>query len=147
MNYLELLKHSYEVEKTHEGCPPESPLEYLGDSIFNFTTYDGEISALFARKAVEVANAITAGTTFDYIKDAENYRWYLLMCNTGFFSGKLEWGGSIRGAWWDHEISFQSYGLWQGDEQMADEMKFTQDEWKRFMRAVSDFANAEVSDR
>lgn len=141
MNYLELLKHSYEVMKTLDGCPPESPLEYLGDHIFDFTTYDGEMSALFARKAVEVEDAITAGTTFDYIKDAENYRWYLLMCNTRFFAGRLEWGGSIRGAWWDHEIRFQSCGLWLGDDQLADEMKFTQDEWKSFMRAVSDFAN------
>ena len=81
MNYLELLKHSYEVEKNHPGCPPESPLEYLGDSIFNFTTYDGEMSALFARKAVEVVDAITTGTTFDYIKDAENYRWLANNCD------------------------------------------------------------------
>ncbi len=143
MNYSELLKHSYEVMKNLDGCPPESPLEYLGEQIFGFTTYDGQMSATFARKAVEVADAITAGTTFDYIKDEENYRWYLLLCNTQFFAEKLEWGGSIRGAWWNHKIRFQSCGLWLGDKQMADEMKFTQEEWKEFMCAVSAFANAQ----
>jgi hypothetical protein len=143
MNYLELLKHSYEVEKSHGGCPPKSPLEYLGQSIFDFTTYDGEMSVLFARKAVEVCDAINNSKTFDYIKDAENYRWYLLMCNTSFFADKLEWGTSIRGAWWNQEITFQSCGLWKGDEQLADDMNFTQEEWKRFTMAISDFANAE----
>lgn len=144
MNYLELLKHSYEVEKAGGGCPPESPLEYIGESIFGFTTYDGEMSVLFARKAIEVCAAITNGTTFDYIKDAENYRWYLLMCNTQFFAGKLNWGTSIRGAWWNQEISFQSCGLWNGGDQLADDMKFTQEEWERFTRAIADFATAKL---
>ena len=142
MNYLELLKHSYDVEKKDDcGCAPRNQMEYIGDYIFQFTTYDDDMTALFASKAVEVCAAITEGKTFDYIKDAENYRWYLLMCNTQFFAGKLNWGTSIRGAWWDSEIKFQSCGLWGGDEQLADDMKFTSDEWKLFMRAVVDFAN------
>lgn len=145
MNWIEILTHSYEVHKGLDSCPPDCRLEYLGDHIFGFTTYDGEMSALFARKAVDVADAITNGTTLEYIKDAENYRWYLLMCNTDFFSGRLEWGTSIRGAWWDHKISYQSCGLWKGEEQLHKEMTFTQDEWKEFMRAVSAFANHVIS--
>ena len=143
MNYLELLNHSYEETKTLGGGEPESRLEYLGDHVFDFTTYDGEMSALFARKAVEVCDAINARTTFDYIKDVENYRWYLLMCNMPFFAPKLEWGTSVRGAWWNHAITFQSCGLWQGDEQLADEMKFTSEEWTQFTAAISAFANRE----
>lgn len=139
MNYLKLLQNSYETERRNE-CSPESPLEYLGESIFDFTTYDGKISALFAQKAVEVCDAITTCTTFEYIKDAEKYRWYLLMCNMPFFASKLNWGTSIRGAWWDHKITFQSCGLWDGDEQLADEMTFTGDEWALFMAAVSEFS-------
>ncbi len=145
MNYLELLNHSYEETKALGGCAPESRLEYLGDHIFDFTTYDGEMSALFARKAVEVCDAINARTTFDYIKDPENYRWYLLMCNMPFFASKLEWGTSVRGAWWNHTITFQSCGLWQGDEQLADEMKFTGEEWAQFTAAISAFANNALS--
>lgn len=141
MNYLELLTHSYEVHKTLDECPPDSRLEYLGAHIFDFTTYDGEMDALFARKAVEVCDAITNRTTFEYIKDSENYRWYLLMCNMPFFAGRLNWGSSIRGAWWDHEITFQTCALWNGDEQLRDEMKFTAEEWARFVTAICAFAN------
>lgn len=117
-NYLELLAHSYEIEKKLGSCPPESRLEYLGESIFDFTTYDGEMSVLFASKALDICNTITSRTTFGYIKDEENYKWYLLMCNMSFFSPKLEWGTSIRGAWWNNKIVFQTYGLWEGEEQI-----------------------------
>jgi hypothetical protein len=144
MDYLKLLQNSYETELRINECAPESPLEYLGDSIFDFTTYDGEMSVLFAQKAVEVCDAISSQTTFEYIKDEESYRWYLLMCNMPFFASKLEWGTSIRGAWWDQKITFQSCGLWDGDEQLADEMTFTGKEWALFMAAVSEFSQANV---
>lgn len=149
MDYKDLLEQSFEVEKTQQGCPPESRLEYLGDSIFNFTTYDGEMSALFARKAVEVCTAINDGTTFDYIRaDAENYRWYLLMCNMPFFAERLEWGTSIRGAWWGarpgRQIEFDSCGLWISANQQIDTLKFSTEEWKRFIAAVTEFAQGEM---
>lgn len=149
MDYKDLLEQSFGVEKTIDGCPPQSRLDYLGDHIFNFTTYDGEISELFARKAVDVCAAINNHTTFDYIRDdAENYRWYLLMCNMPFFAERLEWGTSIRGAWWGartgKQIEFQSCGLWMGDEQLTDTLKFSADEWKRFIAAVIEFAAPEM---
>ena len=149
MDYLKLLEHSYEVVRTGGECPPENRLEYLGDHIFDFTTYDGEMSALFARKAVEVCSAINDGTTFDYIRgDAENYLWYLLMCNMPFFEERLEWGTSIRGAWWGAmpggQIEFQSCGLWVGDDQCADPMKFSAEEWGKFIAAVVEFACDEM---
>jgi len=141
MDYLELLNNSYDTERLYSGCSPESRLEYLGDDIFEFTTYDGEMSVLFAKKAIEVCIAITERTTFEYIKDPENYRWYLLMVNMPFFAERIEWGSSVRGAWWHHKVSFRSFGLWNGGEQMAEEMTFNQEEWKAFIRAVIEFAS------
>jgi hypothetical protein len=145
MNYLELLKNSYEVERHIDECPPDSRLEYLGDHIFGFTTYDGAMSALFAQRAIEVSGAISARATFDYIKDEENYQWFLLMCNLPFFSTKIEWGCSIRGAWWDNTITFRSLGLWDGDNQIVNEMTFTNSDWELFMSAVSEFSKAQDS--
>jgi len=149
MDYKLLLEHSYTMTAETVECRPETRLEYLGDHIFDFTTYDGEMSSQFALKAVEVCAAINDGTTFDYIKDAENYRWFLLMCNMPFFSDKLEWGMSIRGAWWGampgEQIEFQSCGLWMGDEQLTDTLKFSADEWKKFIAAVVDFAEVEMT--
>lgn len=148
MDYKELLEHSYKVAAETFECAPESRLEYLGDHIFDFTTYDGEMSALFARKAVEVCAAINNQLTFDYIKEPNDYRWFLLMCNMPFFAERLEWGTSIRGAWWagrpGREIEFDSCGLWVCDKQLTDTLKFSADEWKRFIEAVIEFAHGEM---
>ena len=144
MKYLELLEHSFDVEKKFGGCPPESRLEYLSEYIFDFATYDAEMSETFAKKAVEVCSAINDSKTFDYIKDPENHKWYLLMCNMPFFASRLEWGTSIRGAWWGAhsggQIEFQSCGLWMGDEQCSQTMKFGHHEWTLFITAVIAFA-------
>lgn len=144
MNYLEVLEHSFDVEKKMGECPPESRLEYLSEYVFNFTTYDSDISVLFAAKAVEVCAAINNGKTFDYIKDPESYKWYLLMCNMPFFADRLEWGTSIRGAWWGahpgRQIEFQSCGLWMGENQCSDTMKFGREDWMLFIAAVITFA-------
>lgn len=111
-----------------------SRLEYLSDYIFNFTTYDGEMAELFARRSLEVRAAISNSTTFDYIKDADQYRWYLVMCNMPFFADKLEWGTSIRGAWWGEpphrKIEFSSCGLFLDGEQLHETMEFTRDQWR-----------------
>lgn len=144
MDFLEMLKHSYEMEKRIGGHDVFSPLEYIGENIFKFVTYDTEMSILFARKAIEFCDAVSNQKTYEYIKNEENYKWYLFMCNTVFFSDKLEWGISIRGAWWKHEITFQSCGLWYGENQLADDIKFNQEKWIEFMKAVSDFANLNI---
>jgi len=38
-------------------------------------------------------------TTFEYIKNKENYKNFILSCN--FIQDWLEWGTSIRGAWFN----------------------------------------------
>lgn len=82
-------------------CPPESKMEFLGATIFDFTTYDGEIDILFAEKMVEVLECILNKTTFEYQSDKDKYINYLTMVNMPFLTDKLKWGGSIRGAWLD----------------------------------------------
>lgn len=145
MDYLKMLEHSYERERETAYVPPEPRLEYLGEYIFDFTTYDSDMSAEFARKAVEVCNAINTRTTFDYIADAANYRWFLLMCNMPFFADRLDWGTSIRGAFWKYgPIEHQCYGLWDGDKQLADPMKYTTEQWAEFCLAVVEFADPEM---
>jgi len=139
MNYLETLNNSFKFTRENLPCPPDSHLEYLSDYIFDFTTYDDEMSELFAKKAIEVCNAISNKTTFDYIKDPEQYKWYLIMCNMPFFEDKLTWGTSIRGAWWEQEIKFVSYGLWNGNTQLNEPIKFTHGEWIEFILAVIEF--------
>lgn len=133
---LALLEHSYTVTCAHDET---TRLYYLADYIFDFTTYDSEMGELFASKALEVCAAITERKTFDYIKDREQYIWYLTMVNMPFFANRIEWGTSIRGAWWDHSITFDSCGIWVGQEQCAEPVTFTQEQWGEFARALVDF--------
>lgn len=141
MDYLKMLEHSYILAALDE-CPPESRLEFLGEQVFDFTTYDGVMSALFAEKAIEVCDAINNKSTFDYIKDHEKYRWYLLMCNMPFFAGRLNWGTSIRGAWWEAK-KLESCGLYEGEDQILS-LDFTHEQWVEFAAALVDFARGEV---
>lgn len=139
-DYLRMLEDGHAEMDAFSGREATSRLEFLADYIFDFTTYDGSMGELFAGKAVEVCAAISDRKTFEYIKDADNYRWFLLMCNMPFFAGRLEWGTSIRGAWWDHSVTLDTCGLfWQG-KQITEAMKFTDVEWAQFIGAVREFA-------
>lgn len=142
MDYLKLLEHSYAKATEWGECPPESRLEFLGEQIFDFTTYDGTMSVMFAEKAIEVCHALNNQQTFDYIKDPEQYKWFLLMCNMPFFASKLNWGGSIRGAWWNAN-KLESCGLFEDDEQVIS-LDFTRDEWTAFAKELVDFARSDV---
>lgn len=102
MDYKKELEKLYLEEKSISGCPPENRNQFLGSYIFDFTTYDNDLDEYFAKKMIEVINAILTQTTFDYIKDESNYLNYITMCNMPFLKNKLEWGASIRGAWFDN---------------------------------------------
>lgn len=98
--FIEILEKNYK-EQSLMGLELESKMEYLGSVVFDFTTYHGEMDIIFAEKMIPVLKAIYERSTFEYIKDTEQYVNYLLMVNMPFLVDKLEWGGSIRGAWFD----------------------------------------------
>ena len=131
INYLKLLKNSYAVERK-QGIG--TIYEYLSAYIFGFTTYAQDMDKVFVVNAMEVCAAITDRKTFDYIK--ENHEKYLVMCNMPFFADKIEWGTSVRGAWWNYEITLSSCGLWDGERQLIETLKFTEDQWAEFLKAV-----------
>ena len=142
-DYRRMLEEGHAEIDGFQGQGRTSRLEYLADNVFDFTTYEGEYSELFAKKALEVCAAISDGKTFEYIKEPEGRLWYLLMVNMPFFADKLEWGTSIRGAWWDEpprkKIEFSSCGLFLGGKQLHETMKFTRDQWREFIAAVVAF--------
>src|SRR3546814_1407074 len=96
---------------------------------------------LLGQRVVEVCRAITTRVTHDYIKVEEQYRWYILMCNMPFFAPRLNWGTSIRGAWWDHsQPPLESCGLFLGDHQVT-RIEFVDSEWLSFIDAVLAFSS------
>lgn len=53
MNYLELLEHSFEEnirDMRSMGNHNPSKLEFIGEHIFEFTTYENVVMSLFAKK-------------------------------------------------------------------------------------------------
>lgn len=142
MDYLKLLEHSFSVEKLNER--KMTRLQYLSEHIFHFITYDVNMDALFVTKAIEVCEAISNGKTYDYIKDRDNYRWYLLMCNMQFFLTKISWGSSISGAFWcaliENKIEITSCALWDGDVQIEELQLSLFCEWEQFISAVAKFS-------
>jgi len=99
-DYKKELDNLYIEAKAIE-CAPKSKLEFLGGHLFDFTTYDNSMDALFAELMLEVIDCIVNKTTFEYLSDEARYMNYLTMVNMPFFSGMLDWGSSIRGAWFD----------------------------------------------
>ena len=104
MDYKKVLDQIMKDEFEKTECPPHNKMAFIGSYIFNFTTYDGSMDELFATKMIEVIDCIVNNKTFDYHKSGENklnYINYLTMVNMPFLKEMIEWGGSIRGAWFD----------------------------------------------
>ncbi|WP_286938918.1 hypothetical protein [Achromobacter sp. UBA4530] len=140
MDYRKLLDDGY-AEYERDCCGDVSKSAYLSLYIFDFTTYDLDMDELMAKKALEVCRVITERSNREYIADPENYRWYIIMCNMPFFSRRLDWGTSIRGAWWSPEQpEFASCGLWDGDRQVTEPLVFDDGEWVRFMTTLLEFS-------
>ena len=141
--YLRMLEESFAAWRDlNPDGTPQSRAAYLGEYIFGFTTYDEDMATEFGSKALEVCRAISDGETFEYIEDHDNYRWTLLMCNMPFFSRRLNWGASIRGAWWEADgTQLDTFGLWLDGKQLTQPMIFTTGQWEEFIAAMLAFAN------
>jgi hypothetical protein len=146
--FLGWLVESFNENNETMECPSSSRLEYLADYVFNIITYDKEMAEIFAHRAVEVCYAISEHKTFDYIKDPARHVWYLAMVNMPFFAEKINWGTSIRGAFWDTpirgKIKLSTFGMWKDGNQIHD-AEFTREEWEMFAGAIVDFAGPEMN--
>jgi hypothetical protein len=123
-------------------------LAFLADHTFGFATYDSEKATLFGQKAVEFIEAVTEGKTFEYQQASEeNYTWFLIMANMPFFQKRLEWGTSVRGAWWQptpgkngqHVVG----GWWYVEDEGLDEFVINREGWIELMRAIVEWTKEE----
>jgi hypothetical protein len=102
-DYIEMLEKNYQdwVNDPCVGGDDYSKLEHLGNEIFDFTTYDGEMDEMLAKDMLEVLEAILYKDTFHYIENEKNYKNYIIMVNMPFLYDKISWGTSIRGTFID----------------------------------------------
>jgi hypothetical protein len=108
MKYFKnILDENFE-KQSEMGLEFDSKLEYLGNIIFDFITYDGDMDVVFAEKMIPVLSCIVNKKTFEYQAESnDNYLNYLMMVNLPFLIDKLEWGTSIRGAWFDSSKEYE----------------------------------------
>lgn len=99
-NYKLTLQSLY-IQSKQTDREVNSKFEFVGDDIFHFVTYDTEVTEMLASKMLEVINVILQKGNSNYQENPQNYITYLMMVNMPFLKGKLDWGTSIRGAWFD----------------------------------------------
>ena len=87
--------------------PLEWKLIWLCDDVFDLTTYNPALSVDYGKTILEVMTAIRDRKTFEYIEvnNEASYSKYIAVCNWFNIHNLIEWGTSIRGAWFE----FNSY--------------------------------------
>lgn len=122
MDYLEMLEESYEEYKKWEHENFHTKLNFLADGVFGITTYENSIECEMAQEFLQVCEAISNNTTFDFISTEEDCNIYLRTINYPFFIDRIEWGSSIRGAWWENGITkIESCHLFSNGDQIIGE--------------------------
>lgn len=100
MDVIELYRKEYafETEVIQEGS---TKYTWAASQVFELTSYDRSLDELFVKKIIEVCKAILEGRTFEYIRDESRYVTYILVCQLLEHLNWIEWGTSIRGAWFE----------------------------------------------
>jgi hypothetical protein len=100
MDVIELYRKEYafETEVIQEGS---TKYTWAASQVFGLTSYDRSLDELFVKKIIDVCKAILEGRTFEYIRDGSQYVTYILVCQLLERLNWIEWGTSIRGAWFE----------------------------------------------
>ena len=139
--YSAMIERSYQYQKNDE-CPADSKLEFVAMAFFDIYTYENSFCRTMARHCLDVCMAITNRNTFDYIADNDKHEWYLIMTHTPFIKDRIDWGTSIRGAWWNCTGLFiESCYLFNDKGAQILRIDFSTEEWGKFIHAINDFCN------
>ena len=92
-------KRNYESYK--EFGTFDNKYEWAASHIFNLATYDGKLDEKFVKLILEVCEVILENKNFDYIEDETNYFTFIAVCQRLNSLGWIDWGTSIRGAWFN----------------------------------------------
>lgn len=147
-NFTRFKEDSQHLHDGQESCS-ELKAEFLASDVLGLTTYDSAMDYLLVSKIMDVVHAIDTHTTFEYIKDKSKYIDYITCVNMPWFKDKLNWGSSIRGAWWDNFTPGHSYisanvtqvgdGMLYYNGEQVDVKFSTDDSWKSFIKELINF--------
>ena len=121
-----LFEENKEAEKLRENAD-YSKYQFLSNLVFGLGAYDDEIEEKWGKAIFEVMCAIRDRKTFEYIDiDDTHYERYLLVCQLLNQNNWINWGSSIRGAWFedtlhDQKIMLDMLGVSIADERFDEE--------------------------
>lgn len=103
--------------------------------VFDICTYDSYLDELFMKAIIEVCKVIRDRTNFEYIKNEQDYIKYILVCQVLDNFHWIEWGTSIRGAWFDaaqgpyvkSRVILEEQEWWDSERHVIDGVEFTED--------------------
>lgn len=100
---IDLYKCWREFEDDRLQNTPETTvrLMFLSNGVVGLNTYDDALDYEYGKMIHDTMIQIKEGTTFEYIKNPDDYRKYITSCN--FIDGWIDWGTSIRGAFFAHD--------------------------------------------
>lgn len=100
MTVKDIYKANYETQRDVMGFYDDK-YTWAARQVFDLTTYDGSLDERFVKDILEVCKVILENRNFEYIKNEDNYVKYILVCQLLNGFSWIEWGTSIRGAWFD----------------------------------------------
>lgn len=101
--YTDKLKSNFLEDLENANGQEFDFYDYLAEAIFDISTYESEVQEKLVTWCIESCRAILNRKTFEFISEPENNFAYLTVLQFSFFQRKIEWGTSIRGAWFNLE--------------------------------------------
>ena len=119
-----------------------SKYEWASSEIFNLTTYDGSIDEMLVKHIIEICKVIMNRNNFEYIRNEANYITYILVCQLLDRFHWINWGTSIRGAWFETGIDAQQTPIIDTnlsvDKHGCDKVSFTYDNLKALIEFMEE---------
>lgn len=103
MTALEIYRARYEAEQMLLG-KEYTKYEWAASNIFDLVTYDGSLDEYFVDTIIEVCKVIFERRNFEYIENQNRYLKYIIVCQLLNKFRWIDWGTSIRGAWFEVDI-------------------------------------------
>lgn len=100
-------KRNYESYKECETF--DNKYEWAASHIFNLATYDSRLDEMFVKLISEVCDVILENKNYEYIEDETNYFTFVAVCQRLDSLGWIDWGSSIRGAWFADQVYESQY--------------------------------------
>ena len=120
MDVRKIYEENYQFHIENLPGAYRNKYNWAATEVFDLTTYDDNLDHLFVEKIVDVCKAILDGQTFEYIGNKDRYVTYILVCQLLDKFHWIEWGTSIRGAWFEEQ-----HGVWGKSKDILNEQEWS----------------------